>query len=64
MSNHFSDLVKEAQKNWTPETWAVYNAASIAFAAKTSGIQAETTEPEPTEQVLIGSPSLSKDHNS
>jgi hypothetical protein len=49
MSNHFSDLVKEAQKNWTPETWAVYNAASIAFAAKTSGIQAETTEPEPTE---------------
>ena len=56
MSNQFNDLVKEAQKNWTPETWAVYNAASVAFAAK-------TTESEPAEESLISSPSLPKELN-
>lgn len=44
MATNFDDYVARRQAEWTPEQWAVYNAACVAFNAERESIDRELAE--------------------
>lgn len=39
MATNFDDYLRERQKSWTPEQWAIYDASSQMFAEEASQVQ-------------------------